>query len=172
MSAKSENRITPGDRRLLAGYGPAVLIIGAFLVMALLVPSVAPQKDVSDTTGNGLSTGSGIPSGGLGGTTVTTVPPAGSTSTVPGAGGSSVTTTTAAAGASATAHVAGCTGAQVPGDPYSPPCISFSGSNGGATTRGVTANQIVITYMNPTDGSQSVDQAIEAVTGSYNHLLQ
>jgi hypothetical protein len=171
MSAKSEKRITPGDRRLLAGYGPAVLIIGAFLVMALLVPSVAPQKDVSDTTGNGLSTGSGIPSGGLGGTTVTTVPPAGSTSTVPGAGGSSVTTTTAAAGASATAHVAGCTGAQVPGDPYSPPCISFSGSNGGATTRGVTANQIVITYMNPTDGSQSVDQAIEAVTGSYNSVI-
>ena len=33
---------------------------------------------------------------------------------------------------------------QVPGDPYSPPCVAFSGSNGGATTRGVTAKEIVV----------------------------
>jgi hypothetical protein len=35
----------------------------------------------------------------------------------------------------------------------------------------VTSNQIVITYMNPTNGSQSTDQAIEAVTGSYNSVI-
>jgi hypothetical protein len=33
---------------------------------------------------------------------------------------------------------------QIPGDPYTPPCIAFSGSNGGATTRGVTAKEIVV----------------------------
>ena len=27
---------------------------------------------------------------------------------------------------------------QIPGDPYSPPCIQFSGDNGGATAKGVT----------------------------------
>ena len=34
--------------------------------------------------------------------------------------------------------------AQVPNDPYSPPCVAFSGDNGGATYRGVTATDIVI----------------------------
>ena len=33
---------------------------------------------------------------------------------------------------------------QIPGDPYSPPCIAFSGSNGGATTRGVTDKEIIV----------------------------
>ncbi|HYD09941.1 MAG TPA: ABC transporter substrate-binding protein [Acidimicrobiales bacterium] len=33
---------------------------------------------------------------------------------------------------------------QVPGDPYSPPCIAFSGDNGGATHQGVTGDEIVI----------------------------
>ena len=35
---------------------------------------------------------------------------------------------------------------QVPGDPYSPPCIAFSGNNGGATSPGVIANAINVTY--------------------------
>jgi hypothetical protein len=35
---------------------------------------------------------------------------------------------------------------QVPGDPYSPPCVNFTGSNGGATTKGVTASDIHIAY--------------------------
>lgn len=34
---------------------------------------------------------------------------------------------------------------QVPGDPYSPPCLTFSGDNGGATSPGVTADEIVVT---------------------------
>lgn len=40
--------------------------------------------------------------------------------------------------------VAGCGAAQIPGDPYSPPCVQFSGGNGGATSRGVTADKIVV----------------------------
>ncbi|RUP36148.1 MAG: hypothetical protein EKK60_15705 [Gordonia sp. (in: high G+C Gram-positive bacteria)] len=42
------------------------------------------------------------------------------------------------------AKVAGCGAAQIPGDPYSPPCVQFSGGNGGATSRGVTADKIVV----------------------------
>jgi len=34
--------------------------------------------------------------------------------------------------------------AQVPNDPYSPPCVEFSGDNGGATYRGVSPTEITI----------------------------
>ena len=45
------------------------------------------------------------------------------------------------------AAVGACGGqtAQVPGDPYSPPCYAFSGDNGGATNQGVTDDEIVVT---------------------------
>ncbi|HYH47945.1 MAG TPA: hypothetical protein VEG38_00220, partial [Acidimicrobiia bacterium] len=48
--------------------------------------------------------------------------------------------------ASAAPRVGGCANrkAQVPNDPYSPPCIAFTGDNGGATYRGVTATEITI----------------------------
>ncbi len=36
---------------------------------------------------------------------------------------------------------------QVPGDPYSPPCVAFGGGdNGGATTKGVTGDAIKVAY--------------------------
>jgi hypothetical protein len=35
---------------------------------------------------------------------------------------------------------------QVDGDGYSPPCYAFEGDNGGATSRGVTADEITVTY--------------------------
>ncbi|HEX7166289.1 MAG TPA: ABC transporter substrate-binding protein, partial [Acidimicrobiales bacterium] len=34
---------------------------------------------------------------------------------------------------------------QIQGDPYSPPCIAWQGDNGGATARGVTASEILVT---------------------------
>jgi hypothetical protein len=176
MSAKRDDRVSPGDRRLLAGYGPAVLIIAAFLVMAVAVPSVAPEKDVAASVANsgpGTGLGStptqgGSTVGGSAGSVTTTTAASGTTGGATTPGGTA-TSTVATGGAAAT--VAGCTGSQVSGDPYAPPCISFSGSNGGATTRGVSANQIVISYMNPTDGSVSIDQEIESVTGSYNSVI-
>src|SRR5437868_3211152 len=35
---------------------------------------------------------------------------------------------------------------QVTGDPYSPPCIAFSGDNGGATSTGVTSDTIKVAF--------------------------
>jgi hypothetical protein len=35
---------------------------------------------------------------------------------------------------------------QVEGDGYSPPCFTFEGDNGGATSRGVTADEITVSY--------------------------
>jgi hypothetical protein len=47
--------------------------------------------------------------------------------------------------------VSACDGPQVPGMSYSPPCFAFTGDNGGATTRGVTADTIRITYRKSAD---------------------
>ncbi|MGI8493255.1 MAG: hypothetical protein ACR2KC_07070, partial [Acidimicrobiales bacterium] len=64
--------------------------------------------------------------------------------------------------------VSGCSGRQVPTDPYSPACVSFSGNNGGATSRGVTSNSIAVTYRIPADNITSVESAIQQVAGKYN----
>ncbi len=40
---------------------------------------------------------------------------------------------------------------QVPDMSYSPPCFQFSGDNGGATARGVTATTITVSYRNTVD---------------------
>jgi hypothetical protein len=40
---------------------------------------------------------------------------------------------------------------QVPGTDYSPPCFAFAGDNGGATSRGVTGEEIVVAFRKPAD---------------------
>jgi hypothetical protein len=159
--------VKPSEKRILLGYGPAVVIAAGFLLMALLVPTVAPQKDVS-TGGVGpannqpLGSASGLPASG-------TV--ANTTSGAAATRGTAGTSPTGGQGASAQAapgKVAACAGRQVPADPYSPPCISFSGSNGGATSRGVTADSIIVSYRVPADNISSVDQAIQTISGKYN----
>ena len=54
---------------------------------------------------------------------------------------------------------------QVPGDPYSPPCISFSGNNGGATSAGVSANTINVSYRITSD-SESFQQTLASLGGA------
>ncbi len=39
----------------------------------------------------------------------------------------------------------------MPGDPYSPPCLQWSGSNGGTTTRGVTKDSIIVSFRQTSD---------------------
>jgi hypothetical protein len=53
---------------------------------------------------------------------------------------------------------------QVPGDPYSPPCIAFSGSGGGATTRGVTAKEIKVAFR--VLDEKGFDQTLAALAGA------
>jgi len=69
--------------------------------------------------------------------------------TAAGAGGGAAGAANPAAGKAAAAappRVGACANrkAQVPNDPYSPPCIAFSGDNGGATYKGVSATEITI----------------------------
>jgi hypothetical protein len=156
------------DRRLLRGYGPAVVIGGGFLLMALLVPSIAPEQNVADTGGAGTAAvtpvgpATGVPASGG---PATTVPASGAP-----AAGAAVTKSTVAGATAAVApgRVGSCAGAQVPGDPYSPACVSFTGSNGGVTSHGVTANTIVVSARLPAGGIQTADEAIQQIAGKYN----
>ena len=49
--------------------------------------------------------------------------------------------------------------------PYSPPCISFSGNNGGATSAGVSANAINVSYRITSD-SESFQQTLASLGGA------
>ena len=51
------------------------------------------------------------------------------------------------------------------GDPYSPPCIAFSGSNGGATSAGVTPSAINVSYRITSD-SESFQQTLASLGGA------
>ena len=135
-------------RPLLRGYGPLACLIVAFALMAAFVPTDAPQRVTVASTGAGVTGGTaGVATGGGGGGN-------GSAGT---AGSTHSTTTSGTAGTSGSdtaqprARSSGCKGPQVTGDPYSPPCVRFSGNNGGATTRGVTGNTITIAFRNTSD---------------------
>lgn len=164
----SARRRRPGlrapDRRLLMGYGPAVVIAAAFLLMALLVPTVAPEQNVSA----GASPAAGPLAGGASGLPVSGQS-SGPTPQSAGGGGTSGTATASSRGtAGAPAVVTGCPGPQVHGDPYSPPCVQFSGGNGGSTSTGVNSSSITVSYRIPADNVSSAQQAIQQIAGKYN----
>ncbi len=128
----------PPVRPLLRGYGPLACLLVAFVLMAAFVPTEAPQKVTVTTAGQG-ATGD-----------VSPIAPGGAVAPGPGgkSGGSPVggaVPSVSASGAPISAPT-GCKGPQVKGDPYSPPCIAFSGNNGGATSRGVTRSTITIAF--------------------------
>ena len=121
-------------RLVLGGYFPlaAVLLVCALLVA--FVPSV-PPKDVALVSGGARATSDGSSRAGV---------------TEPGsAGGQSAATAVAppaAAGAKVTLAASCAGGARQTREPYSPPCVTFEGSNGGATSLGVTQDTITITF--------------------------
>jgi hypothetical protein len=133
-------------QRLLRGYGPlAVFAIFVVLISVLIPSKVHDSKDVStqgSSSGvNGNDTGS---DSGSAATDATTGGTNGAVATSGGAG----TSGGSAGGTAAVAKKLACPDRQdqVPGDPYSPPCVSFSGNNGGATSKGVTATTIKVAY--------------------------
>jgi hypothetical protein len=151
--------------RLLKGYGPLAALLVAFVLMAMLVPTKAPQQDVVHETQRVTGgTGSGAGTAGTAGTAGSTTGGSAGTGGAAGAAGGAKASG-AAATASAAGHTAGCGAQQVAGDPYSPPCISFSGSNGGATSPGVSATQINVTYRITSD-SESFQQTLASLGGA------
>ena len=170
-------------QRLMRGYGPLAVFALMLLLMSVLVPSKVPDESA-------LATGAGPGTGSVeeGPQTVATTPEGGAAT--PGA-----TTPGAAAGAAAGATAPGAKGGcpdrkeQVPGDPYSPPCMTFSGSNGGGTSKGVSDKTIKVAYRvlnekgfqqtlaqlagaSLSDSPQSVTRTVEALADYFNQRFQ
>ena len=130
MSSVAETA-SPSLARVLRGYGPLVAFVVLFALMATFLPSTL--RSVGETGAAGPAD-QGPVRGGRAGTkgSAGTAGTAGSARTVgavPPAKGSCPDRTQ-----------------QVPGDPYSPPCVAFSGDNGGATTRGVTKDEVIVSF--------------------------
>jgi hypothetical protein len=172
----------------MRGYGPLAVFVLVLLLMSVLVPSkVQDAQNVSTSSGSGMKTGAGSTSGsGSGATgpeTVATTPDGAAAAAAPGAEGEAAAAPPGATG--------GCPDRQeqVPGDPYSPPCIAFSGANGGATSKGVTDTSIKVAYRvlnekgfqqtlaqlagaSLSDSPDSVTRTVQALADYFNQRFQ
>ncbi|MCC7077082.1 MAG: ABC transporter substrate-binding protein [Acidimicrobiia bacterium] len=116
--------------RIMRGWGPLAGFVAALLLMSLLIPTKGPVVVTEFTSADDAAASGGKSSAGSGAGT--------STGDVAG-------TQAQTGGAPPGAEVCPDRTVQVPGDPYSPPCFAFSADNGGATTKGVTGDKIVVT---------------------------
>jgi hypothetical protein len=128
-------------QRLMRGYGPLAVLALMLLLMSVLVPSKVQDSAELSTSGSSTNGSSGSVTEGPE-TVVTT--PEGTADPAAGEGGEGGQ----AAGGEVPGTKGGCPDRteQVPGDPYSPPCVAFSGSNGGATSKGVSDTSIKVAY--------------------------
>lgn len=151
-------------RDFLDRYGPtaAIVLALAFIISALpgnaknttveTGVGAASQLAAGDATGTGDdATGTAVGAGGLASGTGTAA--AGST------GGSGAVASGATSGRAVVQTGKGkCRGdgRQFGISKYMPPCVAFSGDNGGATSRGVTRDEVlVVRYMNQADPATS-----------------
>ncbi len=148
----------PLANRLFRGYAPAAVLALVVTLVAVFVPSKASQSaNASSGPGSGgASSAQSAPSSAGAGTGT-----AGSNTA-----GQNGTGATSGKVASSAGKVLPCSGQalQVPGDPYSPPCVTFSGNNSGATATGVSGNAITVTVRLTTD--QSFQQTLATLAGA------
>ncbi len=142
--------------RLLRGYGPFLLLVALALGMAVFVPSRVPDQQATATADGGDA--GGTTGGGAGPGDVALDAAGGS----PGGGGGGQTGGPAALAAG----VRPCTdrAEQVPGDPYSPVCLTYRGDNGGVTSRGVTGTEIHVSIRRTQDAS--FNDAVAGIVGA------
>jgi len=192
--------------RVLRGYAPVAILGVLFALMAATVPSTYSDQGLA-TTGSGGGSGS-FESGA--GSDFDSSGSRGADTT----GGASGTADGAAAGGTAGTGAEGATGGgggggggaggggpvagqqpcadrptQIPGDPYSPPCFEFTGDNGGATAKGVTPEEIIVSarILNEkgfqqtlatlagadiVDGPEDVKRTISALAEYFNSRMQ
>ncbi|MHB1138022.1 MAG: ABC transporter substrate-binding protein [Microthrixaceae bacterium] len=151
---------SPVRDRWFRGYGPLVGFTAVFLAIAVLVPSQQREvrveaMDESAMTGRGgssalddLEDGAAAEVAGAS----TTAGAGGSAGTAGSAGSASDGSTSRkgggageqGAGGPPTVDLCADRPLQVPNDPYSPPCIAFSGDNGGDTSPGVSGSAIKV----------------------------
>jgi len=161
------------DSYVLKGYGPVVAVVALLLAMVAFVPSKSPvrQQVAALGAGRGSSTGTGSTSGGTDALVEGAASdPAAATGTADGSPGGTTDGATAGGGTTSGGRTGGATAGaaaggagaetgvpaaagvrpcpdrpkQDPNSAYSPPCVEFSGDNGGATSRGVTADKIIL----------------------------
>ncbi len=176
MSASSSTSGRANASLLLNGYGPLVAFVVFFALMAMMAPTVAIDGEAAAGSGSattqggdgsaagGTANGEGFdgdaagtgnggdgPEVGEGGATGggDGGGDGGSTSGGDGNGGGGSDGDGGSRGQAAGGEGCDDRELQVPGDPYSPPCVAFDGDNGGATARGVSADEIVITARTP-----------------------
>ncbi|MDX6200159.1 MAG: hypothetical protein QOJ79_3310 [Actinomycetota bacterium] len=138
--------------QMLSRYSPLVVVAIIQLVVVLLAPSTPPMSTVlGDAVAGGAAGSNGIASGGAGGTGggVTTPGQVGGTGSSTVAGGSSSTvagpglTAGGVVGSTSSGGAVGrCPGNQPAPWNYMPPCVTFNGTNGGASMTGVTDKEI------------------------------
>ena len=168
----AEGPTTGVPQRLLRGYGPVAILALLIVLIAWLVPSRAPGSSAASaggTSGGALPGTAGAPgaTGGAGGSGPAAGSGSGSTAGgLPGTTGAAGSAGTAGHTVTTPANVGQCGGQslQVPGDPYSPPCMTFSGNNGGGTSNGVTANAINLSFRVTSD--QSFQQTLAQLAGA------
>lgn len=140
---------------MLRGYAPLVVIVVALALLVFLVPSKGPtERATSAATSSGTtdndygSDGSGTSAPGastpVSGSAGPSAVNSGNGKTINPGGGESVAPPGVVPGA--TVSIAGdCEGgAKQTIQPYSPPCIKFSGANNGASSPGVTGDTIKV----------------------------
>ncbi|MGQ0431273.1 MAG: hypothetical protein ACT452_02565 [Microthrixaceae bacterium] len=188
MSQRAPDQHSPAgsfriDQRLLRGYGPLALFALMLLLVSVLVPSKVPDKV---TSSGGQSDGGVDYTNPAEGSAATGTNPDGSVSGGGPGGTGGTGGTTAAPG-----NTGGCPDRelQIPGDPYSPPCIAFSGSNGGATAKGVTDKEIKVAFRvlnekgfqqtlaelagaSLSDSPDSINRTVEALADYFNQHFQ
>lgn len=130
----------PPAMRVLRGYGPLVVLGLLLILIAAFVPT--SERDVVTVAGEQVGPG------GVSGGPSESVTEYGGGANPDGSPASEGPTGRSAKQSSLPpGQTSACRDGrefQVEGDTYSPPCIEFSGDNGAATNRGVTAEEIVV----------------------------
>jgi len=154
------------SQRLLRGYGPLAAFVAVFIAISLFVPTVRTEirtEPAAAGSGTGRAGAGADGAGADGGVAVEgSTAEGGAAAGAEGAAGGAAGGAGSAGGGAAAGRggasgnaggggsgppgIAPCKGRakQDPSDPYSPPCLTFSGNNGGATSKGVTADAINI----------------------------
>ncbi len=155
----------PVASRLFRGYGPVAVLVLVVALVSVLVPSRV-SKNANAATGNyGAGGGASGPAAGTAGAGGAAAGSAGSAAA--GTAGKGATAGSAGGTVTLPGKTQPCSGQalQIPGDPYSPPCITFQGSNGGPTgAPGVSGTTINVTVRLTTD--QSFQQTLATLAGA------
>ncbi len=167
--------LRPSPPRALRGYAPLAALLVAFAAITAFVPTTGREVIRTDTDAQPSSPGVTAPGVTPDGTALGVTP------------GSQDGIQVVASNAEACPDRA----AQVPGDPYSPPCGRFTADNGGATAKGVTGDAVVVTWRltddtalagaiatsagiraDITDTPQDVRRTIEGLTDYFNQNFE